>query len=146
MNLPSRGFENMFGLLTPDHVEDLFLIPEFVDYDKTGELSKLRNGQIANFLGFTLMMRTNDIETCGVLFDTAGAKKTLGAAVAATDCAGSIFWHRDLVRHAEGWASVNIDQPAAAYLGGRLVSSTVRFGATISRTDQKGVAALVDAN
>lgn len=146
MNLPSRGFMNMFGLLTPDHVEDLFLIPEFVDADKTGELSKLRNGEIANILGFTLRMRTNDLGTSGVLFDTAAAKKALGAAVAATDCAGSIFWHRDLVRHAEGYADVTIDGPRADYLGGKLVTSTVRFGATISRTDQKGVAALVDAN
>lgn len=145
-NLPSRGFQVMFGLLTADHVEDLLRIPEFTDADKTGQLSKLQNGEVATWLGFTLQMRTNDINTNGVLFDTAGAKKALGAAVAATDCAGSIFWHSDLVRHAEGWANVTIGQPDPVYLGGKLVSSSVRFGATISRLDQKGVAALVDAN
>lgn len=147
MNLPNLGRTSMWGLLTPEMVEDLLLIDEFVDYDKTGELSKLRNGEIAYIMGFNLMMRNNAQGSAGVMYSVdATTKRTVDEALAVTDNAAAIFWHSSMVRHAEGNAATFIDRGKPEYLGGTLLSSVVRFGATFDRTDQKGIVALVETN
>lgn len=148
MNLPSLGRQSLFGLLTPEMVEDLLLIPEFVDFDKTGELSKLRNGEIAYIMGFNLMMRNNSIGSVGVMYDNTATpvKRTVDEALAATDNAAAIFWHSQMVRHAEGNAKSFINRDKAEYLGGTLLSSVVRFGATFDRPDEKGIVALIESN
>jgi hypothetical protein len=55
-----------------------------------------------------------------------------------------LFWHSAYVRHAEGNAHTSIDRDKPEYLGGSLIASMVRFGATASRLDQKGVVALIE--
>jgi len=137
--------DQVFGLLTPDQITDLFLIDELVDYDKTGELSKLRNGELGIILGMKLKMRWNDtLGSVGVFYDNVGAKKALGSAVVATDRAAAIFWKNSAVRRAEGFAQTVINKNAPGYKGGTILEAMVRFGATINRTDEKGVAAIYE--
>ena len=141
-NLPDG---QIYGLLTPEFVEDLFYIDELVDYDKTGELTKLRNGEIGRILGMQFMTRWNStLGTNGVSYTNGGVKKALGAAVAATDRAAIIFWHSSAVRHAEGFAKTVINRDAPGYKGGTIIEAMVRFGATINRTDELGVAAIYE--
>lgn len=148
MNLPNLGSKSLFGLLTPEMVDDLMKIPEFVDYDKTGEFSKLINGEIGFIAGFNLLMRNNDIGSTGVMYSEAATpvKRAVDEALAATDNAAAIFWHASMVRHAEGNAKSFIDRGKPEYLGGTLLSSVVRFGATFDRPDQKGIFTLVEDN
>lgn len=148
MNLPSLGRGELWGLLTADMVDDLLKIPEFVDYDKTGELSKLRNGEIAYIMGFNLMMRNNDLGHAGAMYSEAAlpVKRGVDEALQATDNAAAIFWHKTMVRHAEGNAATFIDRGKPEWLGGTLLSSVVRYGATFDRPDEKGIFTLVEDN
>jgi hypothetical protein len=143
LNIPG-GF---YGLITPDQHEDLLLIAEFVNYDKTGNTTKLEKGYIGNILGIEIMVRWNEtLGSIGLHYTNASTpvKKDNGV-VAVTDCAAALFWHEAFVRHAEGNAHTSIDRDKPEYLGGSIMSSTVRFGGMINRTDEKGVVALVEA-
>lgn len=147
MNLPTLGRNSIWGILTPEMVEDLLLIDKFVDSDKTGELSKLKNGEIGFILGMNLLMRNNDINSTGVMYNIdATVKRTVDEALAVTDNAAAIFWHQSMVRHAEGHAETIINRKPAGYLGATVIESVVRFGATFDRLDQKGIVALVETN
>jgi hypothetical protein len=148
MNLPNLGRNSLFGLLTPEMVGDLLKVPEFVDADKTGELSKLINGEIGFICGFNLMMRNNDIGSTGIMYSEAATpvKRAVDEALAVTDNAAAIFWHASMVRNAQGNAKSFIDRGKPEYLGGTLLSSVVRFGATFDRPDQKGIYVLVEDN
>ena len=68
------------------------------------------------------------------------------AAVAATDNAAAIFWDKSLVRSALSPIKASIDRDLAAYAGGDLYYTEARFGATIRRSDEVGVVALVEDN
>ena len=147
MNLPMMGKGDIWGLLTPEMVEDLLLIDKFVDADKTGELSKLKNGEIGYILGMNLLMRNNGVGSAGVMYNVdATVKRTIDEALAVTDNAAAIFWHKSMVRHAEGHAETIINRKPAGYLGATVIEAVVRFGATFDRTDQKGIVALVETN
>ena len=147
MNVPTLGRDSIWGVLTPEMVEDLLLIDKFVDTDKTGELSKLKNGEIGYILGMNLLMRNNDINSTGVMYSVdAAIKRAIDEALAVTDNAAAIFWHQSMVRHAEGYAETIINRKPAGYLGGTVIESVVRFGAAFDRTDQKGIVALVETN
>lgn len=148
MNLPNRGRGSIYGLLTADMVNDLMLISEFVDADKTGELSKLLNGEIGFIAGINLMMRTDDKGASGIMYSEAATpvKRAIDEAVSATDNCAAIFWHIDMVRHAEGHAKSIINRNVAGYNGATIIENLVRFGATFDRPDQKGIFALVEDN
>ena len=75
-----------------------------------------------------------------------GTRNGLEALAAATDNAAAIFWHKSMVRHAEGHAKVIINREAPGYLGSTILEAVVRFGATYDRPDQKGIVALVETN
>lgn len=151
MNLPNLGRASLFGLLTPEMVDDLLKIPEFVDYDKTGEVSKLLNGEIGFIAGFNLMMRNNDLGHAGVMYSEDATlasivKRGVDEAIQATDNAAAIFWHASMVRHAEGNAATIINRDVPGYLGGAIIENVVRFGATFDRPDQKGIFTLIENN
>ena len=151
MNLPNLGRGSLYGLLTPEMVDDLMKLDKFVDYDKTGELSKLINGEIGFIAGFNLMMRNNDIGSTGVMYSEDATlasivKRTVDEALSVTDNAAAIFWHKSMVRHAQGNAATFIERGKPEYLGGTLLSSVVRFGATFDRPDQKGIFTLIENN
>lgn len=148
MNLPNLGVGSIYGLITPAMARDLLSISEFVDADKTGEQrSRLLSGQFAFIAGMNLMIRSDSDGSTGVLYDnsTTPVKKAIDTAVAVTDNAAAIFWHPMMVRHAEGNAKTFIDRDKPEYLGGTLISSVVRFGATFDRPDEKGIVTLVQA-
>jgi hypothetical protein len=117
-----------------------------VDYDKTGNESRLKEGFIGKLLGFEIMERWNEtLGSVGVHYSATNVKKDNGD-VAVTDSPAAIFWNSSYTRHGEGNAHTSINRDKAEYLGGTVMSSTVRFGATISRPDEKGVIALVEDN
>lgn len=148
MNLPNRGRGSIYGILTADMIDDLMKVDAFVDADKTGELSKLLAGEIGFIMGMNLMMRTNDIGSTGVMYSEADVpvKRTIDETLAVTDNAAAIFWHTDMVRHAEGHAKSIINRNVAGYNGATIIENLVRFGATFDRPDQKGIFALVEDN
>ena len=134
---------NWWGLLTPSQIDDLFLLDKITDSERT-QIALVRTGEVGMLFGIKIMMRYNaTLGHTGVFYDTAAAKKALGAAVVSTDCAAGIFWHERLVRHAEGNAKSYIDRDKPEYLG-TVVNSKVRFGATFNRTDEVGTVTLVD--
>jgi hypothetical protein len=94
------------------------------------------------------MMRWNENKgSMGLVYSgDASVKRTIDEANQATDNAATLFWHSGMVRHAEGNAKTLIDRDKAEYLGGTIISAVVRFGATQSRKDGKGVVSLVETN
>ena len=147
MNRSNTPAGRWFGLLTAAMVDDIFLIDKLTDADKV-QLAKVQDGEIGVIFGVRWMMRHNDtLGHSGIIYDNTATpvKKAVGAAVAATDNAAAIIWHERLVRHAEGNAFTYILRDHPAYLG-TILNSSVRFGATFNRSDQKGIVTIVEAN
>jgi hypothetical protein len=145
MNLPAGGAR--FALWTPAMLEDLFLIDKLTDAEKV-QIANIRNGMVGTIFGFTSMMRWNETKgSNGLVYSVdAAIKRTIDEANVATDNAAALFWHSGLVRHAEGNAKTIINRDVAGYLGGTVIEAVVRFGATQSRKDGKGVVSLVETN
>ncbi len=137
---------NFYGLVSADFYSDLLGIAEFVDYDKTGNTSKLEAGIIGRIMGIELMVRSTDDYSTGLLYSSAYAKKAIDASVASSDCPAALFWHDKMVASAEGVARTSVNADKAEYLGGTLLSSWTRFGASWARSDQKGVVSLLEEN
>lgn len=135
----------MYGLLTADAYTDMLAVPEFVDYSKTGYVSKLEQGIIGKLFGIEFYTRSTEEGHTGLAYTNAATpvKRALDE-LAATDRPASLFWHDKMVCHAEGVVKSSINEDRADYLGGTLMSSSVRFGAAINREDQKGVIALLE--
>ena len=148
MNLPDLGAGSIWGLITPEMAQDLLEIQEFVDADKTGEqASKLLAGEFSFIAGMNLKIRSDDDGSVGVFYDNSGTplKQPIDSAIGAAYNAAAIFWHPMMVRHAEGNAATFIERGKPEYLGGTLLSSVTRFGATFDRPDEKGIVALVES-
>lgn len=145
MNLPGGG--GRFALWTPSMLEDLFLIDKLTDADKV-QIANVRNGQMGVIFGFTSIMRWNESKgSNGLVYSVdAAAKRTIDEANQATDNAAGLFWSSSMVRHAWGNAKTVINREVTGYLGGTIIESMVRFGATQSRKDGKGVVSLVETN
>lgn len=148
MNLDKAG--QIYGLLPESFINDLLGIAEFVDYDKTGELSKLKEGGIGRILGMNLMMRHDAVTgSAGVVYDSSSNRVALdsedrAAGVSATDSAAAIFWHSSYAVHAEGNNRISVNQDKAEYHGGTLMSAFVRFGAAKMRGDDTGFFTLIE--
>jgi hypothetical protein len=136
----------LFGLVTADFYSDLLKIAEFVDYDKTGNTSKLEAGIIGRIMGIDIMVRATDDQSTGLLYSNAYAKKVIDAEVITTDCPANLFWHDKMVASAEGTLKTSINPDRSEYLGSTIISSWVRFGASWARKDQKGVVVLLEEN
>ena len=144
MNIPNVE-SGLYGLITPEQWQDLLLIPEFVDYDKTGMESKLKQGLVGKLLGFEFYVRQNEDLNANVVYnETTLAKIAYQGAVAATDTSAAIFWHRSLVRHTQGAVKLFLQSNNPIYKAD-VMSTDVRFGATKSRTDGRGVVSLVES-
>jgi hypothetical protein len=136
------SLQGIIGVVTPDQYNDILGIAEFVDFEKTGVTSKLELGIIGRILGMDIMVRWNDaLGSIGLHYDAVGVKKANGV-VAATDCAAALFFQPNLVRFAEAFPETIINRKPAGYLGGTVIEAVVRFGATQSRGDGKGVVVL----
>jgi len=63
----------------------------------------------------------------------------------ADDGAAALAWNTAHVRYSMSPVQTWIDRDKPEYLGGTLISNSLRHGATIARSDEVGVIALVDA-
>lgn len=132
-------------VLTPDQYDDVLNIADFVDYEKTGVVSKLEQGIIGRILGFDIMVRWNEtLGSIGLHYATDGVTKKANGTVAATDCPAALFFHPNFVRYAEAFPETIINRKAPGYLGGTILEAVVRYGAALSRGDKRGVVALVE--
>ena len=144
MNIPSIE-SGLWCLITPEQWNDLLLIPEFVDFEKTGRESKLKEGIVGTLMGFQFMVRENPALQANAVYNAATNTKTaFGAALTATETSAAIFWHTSLVRHAKGAAKLYIDNQDPQFKAD-VFSSETRFGAAKSRIDGIGVVSLVEA-
>lgn len=142
MNVSGLGGK-WFGMLSPDMYTDLLSIAEFVDYEKTGNVSKLEQGVIGRIMGIELFDRAVDAGHAGILYN--GNTPLMGdTAVTDSLLAGALFWNEKMVCRAEGTVRTVINTEAPGYLGGTIIESFTRFGADIIRADQKGVIALLE--
>lgn len=145
MNSPAGG--KLYALWTPDMLGDLFLLDTLTDSEKT-QIVNIRNGEVGTLFGFTSMMRWNTaLGSIGLSYSTDGStKRAIGETVVSTDNAATLFWNSALVRHAEGNAKTIINRQVPGYLGGTIIESVIRFGATQNRNDGVGVVSLYEAN
>jgi hypothetical protein len=135
----------IYGLITPEQWEDLLLIADFVDYEKMGQESKLKEGVIGRLLGIDFMIpRHNEALNANVVYDAALAKRAYGAALTATETSAGIFFHSGLVRYSKGRGYIYETKKDPVYKSD-IMSADARFGATKSRSDGRGVVSLVEA-
>ena len=132
-------FDNRFALIPADMYGELQAIDKFLDYQNRGLVDLISKGFIGEILGFKLYKRSR----AGVYTNASTpVMKVSGTATAVTDNLAALFWHANSVRRAEGSPEVFINDAQAQYLGS-LMNTAVRAGGRISRTDKKGVIALV---
>lgn len=142
MGVSSMG-GNWYGMVTADMYTDLLSIPEFVDYYKTGNESRLKEGIIGRILGVDIFQRSTEEGHCGLLYN--GRTPLSGdAEVKDSLLSGALFWNEKMVCRAEGRLRTVINENAPGYLGGTIIESFTRYGADIIRDDQKGVIALLE--
>lgn len=144
MNVSGMGGK-WYGMLTPDAYTDLLSVPEFVDYQKTGNATKLEQGILGQIMGVELFTRTTDEGHTGLLYKADG-KTPIPAESEVTDAllAGNLFWNDKMVCRAEGVLRTVVNENAPGYLGGTILECFTRFGADIIREDQKGVITLLE--
>ncbi len=118
--------------------QDVLLIPEFRDFEKTGVSQTLATGAIGKILNMNVFLREG-----GLLADNSQAVKPYGSAIGANDRLTVLGWHPDFVRHAEGRNEVNIDPYVQPGMGGRRLNAAVRGGGCIERLDELGVAVMM---
>lgn len=143
MNVGSSG-GNWYGMVTPDMYTDLLAIPDFVDYYKTGNEGKLKEGIIGRVCGIDIMTRAVDEGHNGILYNASGVPQADGTETADALLAGALFWNDRMVCRAEGRVNVAVNENAPGYLGGTILETWCRIGADIIRSDQKGVIALLE--
>lgn len=143
MSVGSLG-GNWYAMLTADMYSDLLAIPEFVDYYKTGNVSKLESGVIGRICGIEIFQRSTDNAHCGLLYKADGTPVSGDSAITDALYDGALFWNDKLVCRAEGSLKTVVNENAPGYLGGTIIESFCRFGADIIRDDQKGVIALLE--
>lgn len=144
MNVSGMGGK-WYGMLTPDAYTDLLSVPEFVDYQKTGNATKLEQGILGQIMGVELFTRTTDEGHTGLLYKADGKTPIPAESeMADTLLAGNLFWNDKMVCRAEGVLRTVVNENAPGYLGGTILECFTRFGADIIRDDQKGVIALLE--
>ena len=100
MNVSGLG-GSWYGMVTADQYTDLLAIPEFVDYYKTGNESKLKEGIVGRILGIDIFSRSTDEGHAGILYN--GNKPLSGdAEVKDVLLSGALFWNDKMVCRAEG--------------------------------------------
>lgn len=143
MNVGSAG-GNWYALLTADMYTDLLSIPDFVDYYKTGNEGKLKEGIVGRICGIDILSRSVDGGHNGILYDASNAPQADGTDPADALLSGALFWNDRMVCRAEGRVNVAVNENAPGYLGGTILETWCRIGADIVRSDQKGVIALLE--
>jgi hypothetical protein len=139
-NVPRNGRKL---LMQAEMFWQLFTISEIVRASYNGfQVNALATGVVAQLFGFDIMIRPSV-----VVYDATPTLKAVGAAGAATDNMGCIAWHVDYVAKALGQIEVFSDsgdngRGKPEYYG-IILSGLVMLGAAKLRTDEKGIAVLV---
>ena len=132
-------------LVDADFYNDLAMFPEFKDAQNL-IAGVLTTGAVGRIAGFDVMMRSSVVTYTNAGTPVANAP---GAAAAATDNLSALFWHPRFVRRALGNGSNGGIQPFDSQGNplyyGDVLSALVRVGGTQRYTNQRGVAALVEA-
>ena len=117
---------------------ELLKIDEFVSLEKIGS-ANLAEGAIGRILGIDIFLRS-----VGQNYDNTSTPvpKPVGSSVAVADNLAIIAWNPGLVRRGQSAVRSLINAQDATFYGD-VMSSEIRFGASVSRTDKAGVAALV---
>jgi hypothetical protein len=143
--------QTIWGVVTPDQYDDLLLIPDFIDYEKTGQRNKLAKGVVGRIMNIEFIVRWNDsLGSIGLHYSATKTKKdnykTDGTAnTTTTDRAAALFFAKEGVRYSDAPVETAINRKAAGYKGATILESFTRFGATISRQhDEKGVVVLCE--
>ncbi|MCK4499990.1 hypothetical protein KAU11_05790, partial [Candidatus Babeliales bacterium] len=138
-------------LPTVEQWEDIMLIPDFVDFEKTGNQTMLKNGVIGTWLGFQwLEPRQNDDLEANVIYDTVvpaaptkvdyiGAVDADGRTIFAvtptvTSVSALLAWNDKMVRRSEGTVKSYFTKDDPLYQAD-ILSANVRFGASFGRSD-----------
>lgn len=136
----------IIGVITPDQHDDMLNIADFVDYEKTGQESKLKEGIIGRLMGIDFMVRWDDgYGSIGLQYNKLGTAKVANGTEAADNRAAALFFAPKHVRYAFAYPETIINRKPAGYLGATIIESVVRFGASANRNDGKGVVSLVEA-
>lgn len=114
----------------------LLKIDQFINFDYFNRKPTV-DGQVGEIFGMKVFKRSKS-----TYFDVSNVKKAVGAAGAASDNLAILAWADNCVRRAEGNVKMYADMDKPEYLGS-IFNASVRAGATIGRTDSKGVYALV---
>ena len=117
---------NWYGMVTPDMYTDLLSIPDYTDYFKTGNESKLKEGIVGRILGIDIFCRTVDEGHSGVLYNGSMTPISGDSEVKDTCYTGGLFWNDKLVCRAEGTLRTVVNANAPGYLGGTIIESFVR--------------------
>ena len=127
-------------LIDADLYAQLLKIDTFINFDYVNRKPTV-DGQVGEIFGMKVFKRSST-----TVYTNAGTpvKKSVGAATAITDNLAILAWADNQVRRAEGNVKVYSDNDSPTYLGS-IFNAAVRSGGTFSRTDQKGVYALVQA-
>lgn len=131
-------------LMNPDMFWELHTISDIIRASYNGFASNvLATGVIAQLFGFDILLRP----TVATFTKTGTTAKAVGSATATDDRLACIAWHPTVVSRALGAMIPMFDAGSSGtgkpeFLGG-LFNMEVMLGSAIMRSDQKGVASLV---
>ena len=116
------------------------LLESMTNTDSIGFFQKAdaAKGVVGELYSFKVMKRSTVLRYAV----SAGAATGLASAEAATDCAAGLAWHVTSVRRAIGEVTMFTSEDNPTYYGD-IYSFLVRCGGCISRSDKKGVCAIV---
>lgn len=139
-------------LPTVEQLEDMRKIPEFIDYEKNGQVNKIAEGKIGRAFGIEILdERHRDDWGANVLYsytELSGNETTLTkvgdtAPSGAGMVSAGVAWAVDEVMRAEGSTIVFPWLNSPIYKGD-VYAVEARFGAYRRRADDKGVVMLVE--
>ena len=123
-----------------DAVRYAELLESMTNTDSIGFFQKAdaAKGVVGELYSFKVMKRSTVLRYAV----SAGAATGLASTEAATDCAAGLAWHVTSVRRAIGEVTMFTSEDNPTYYGD-IYSFLVRCGGCISRSDKKGVCAIV---
>ena len=123
--LPASMYYELFGI-------DALIRKDF------GGVANINKGVVNELFGFQIFKKSSVINYNEA---AAGVKKAVGAANAATDCAGAIAFHKSAVSKAMGPIDVFASEDKPEYYGS-IFSALMMHGSSILRSDNKGIVSL----
>lgn len=140
VNIPDA---DRYCLLTAHHYTHFFSSLSEAEKTEVGRVADLKKGIVGEYMGFTIMRRSEVLRYRGADGAYAVVDELDEAYVAdADDRAASIFWQKDCVERAFGQVKM-FDNPNRAEYFGDIFSMILRIGGRIRRVN--GVYAVVEA-